>query len=98
MAVDDVVAVADPVNVDRWQLAAFDHGGVHARPAIAQTPGGGQETGEEIARLGGRPRPHRRAPATHNLRTPPPPRPPPSPPSQTPPAAHARPPPSPPPQ
>ncbi len=54
MAVDDVVAVADPVNVDRWQLAAFDHGGVHARPAIAQTPGGGQETGEEIARLGGR--------------------------------------------
>src|SRR5712691_6361275 len=54
VAVDDVVAVADPINVDRWELAAFDHGGIHARPAIAQAPGGGQETGEEIARLGGR--------------------------------------------
>jgi hypothetical protein len=51
VAVDDVVAVADPVHIDRGQLAAFDHGGVHPRPPIAQAPGGGQETGEEIARL-----------------------------------------------
>src|SRR5260370_38119091 len=49
VAVDDVVAVADPVHIDRGQLAAFDHGGVHARPTIGQTPGGGRKTGKEIS-------------------------------------------------
>src|SRR5260370_6336310 len=54
MAVDDVIAVADPVDVDRRQLPAFDHRGVHPRPPIAQTSCGRQETRKEIACLGGR--------------------------------------------
>src|SRR5712691_1873323 len=51
MPVDHVIAVADFVDVDRRQLAAFDHGGVHARPSIAKPPRSRKETREEIARF-----------------------------------------------
>src|SRR5207245_11349255 len=56
--VDDVIAVADAIDVDRWQLIALRHGRVHTRPAVAQTPRGRKETGVEVGGLGrGRRRP-----------------------------------------
>src|SRR5438094_5657557 len=51
MAVDHVIAVADPVDVDGRQLRALDHLAVDARPAVAQSRGGGQKPRVEVLAL-----------------------------------------------
>jgi hypothetical protein len=51
VAVDNVIAVADLVDVDRRQLPAFDHRGVDPRPSIAQPSRCREETRKEITGL-----------------------------------------------